>query len=339
MTRRIAHHTFVGLVLCLALGTGPARAGIPGWEGEDVHTTPPPPSPEQIEAERQKRALQVQERAVQNELTAAWAETRDVAAHGPDTVKLSDQAIFTVPDNFIFVPAPQSTRILHAYRTIPDANVIGIVVSTLPNQHWMAAIRYRHDGHVDDASTAAWNAETQLARLRADNDAANRALEAQGKPQREISGWNEPPRYDAQDHTLRWSLNSRPKNEIENGNNLAIYNVARFGRDGFYSVVMNSSTNQIQADKVGAETIIRNIAFVPGKTYGDFTPGTDPVAGYGMEAVAELTPDATGLATLTGGGFADHWKAILVVLALGLGAAGTALRLRRNRVDPEAVDA
>ena len=330
MSQRIARRTVAGLALCLVIGAGPARAQIPGWDGEDPK--PAPPSAEQIALEAQKKALQAKQRALQNELSAAWADTKDVAAHGPATVKLGESATFTVPENYIYVPVPQGTRILRAYGTTSDANVIGIVVSTGQNQHWMAAIRHRKDGHISDAQAATWSAEDQLVRLREVTADANQILASRNEALREVVGWIVPPQYDAKQNVLRWSINSRPKNEIENGNNVVIYNTARLGRDGYYSVALTSNLNQVKTDKVAADTIISNIAFNPGRTYADFAPGRDPVASYTISTLAELAPERdTSLVGVVTEAWASHWKILLTVLALTFVGLGVALRLRRTR--------
>ncbi len=330
MSERIARRALAGLALCLAIGAGSAQAQIPGWDGEDPK--PAPPTPEQIAAEAQRRALAARQRSLQAELSRAWADTKEVSAHGPTTVKLGDVGTFKVPENYIYVPAPQGTRILRAYGTMPETNVIGIVVSTAPNQHWLAAVRHRRDGHVDDTGAKTWNAEVDLQRLRDVNADANDILVAKGGIPREIVGWIAPPQYDPRENTLRWSLSSRPKNEIENGNNTALYNTARLGRDGFYSVALTSNLGRIRIDRAAAETIINNITFNPGQTYADFEPGSDRVAGYGINSVAELPAERdTGLLATLASTWGHHGTAVLASLALAAGALGGLLRFRRTR--------
>lgn len=240
---------------------------------------------------------------------------------GPIDIPLAGQAVLHLPAGYEFVPAGQADRLMVALGNTANAHRLGLVASLDKSAHWIGDLLWVNEGHVPDGDAKEWKPDAMLENIRQGTDAQNKERLQRGIPALDISGWVEPPTYDAAAHRLVWSLlaniRGAPAGTPQNVN----YNTYALGREGFISLDIITNSNAIAQDKVTAHTLLSDIQFDKGRAYSDFNPSTDHLAAYGLAAlVGAVAIKKLGLLAVIGVFLLKAWK-IGLVLALGGWAA------------------
>jgi uncharacterized membrane-anchored protein len=63
------------------------------------------------------------------------------------------------------------------------------------------------------------------------------------------------------------------------------YNTYALGRDGYFSLNLLSSSDQISTEKAIAHELLADLSYNTGKRYEDFSASTDRIAEYGLLAL------------------------------------------------------
>jgi len=215
-----------------------------------------------------------------------WDDVAQAAKKGPVDVPLIDQAVLHVPAGEIFVPQPQADRLLNMWGN-PGSNpeMPGIVMPRDPNASWFMPVSFQKAGYIKDDDAKTWDADGMLKSITDDTQARNKERENAGAPGLEIVGWSEAPRYDAGKQRLVWAMTSR---EIGAGQDKPLnvnYNTFALGRDGYFSMNMVTSLEELPALKPVAEAQLASLEYNPGKRYADFDSKHDHVAEYGLAAL------------------------------------------------------
>lgn len=281
------------LTLLLAL-TGVAHA-----------QTPPPPSA----ADRQA------------EIDAAWEDANKIAVKGPAPITLRDQAILQMPAGEAFLPQTQAARVLRAYGNTTNDSLVGMIVGTGDDDHWLVVIRFIKDGYIKDDDAKNWNADDLLQNLRDGAEQANHERAARGFPELEIIGWVEPPAYDATTHRLVWSLSAQDRGSAGDRPHTINYNTYALGRDGYFSLNLLTNSAEVEAHKPVVRGLLASLNYDKDKRYEDFIGGTDKVAAYGLAAlIGVVAVKKIGLLAGLGIFLIKIWKVGLLAIA-GIGAA------------------
>jgi uncharacterized membrane-anchored protein len=150
-------------------------------------------------------------------------------------------------------------------------------------------------------------------------EAQNEERHKQGMPGLLISGWIEEPSYDKANHRLIWSLAADTEGANPGDPATVNYNTYALGREGYFEINLMTDTRTIGTDKVTAKEILEDVAYVPGKSYGDYVEGSDKVAGYGLAALigGGLVAKKAGLFALVALLLAKFGKIIAIAVAVG----------------------
>jgi uncharacterized membrane-anchored protein len=120
-----------------------------------------------------------------------------------------------------------------------------------------------------------------------------------------IRGWEEKPRYDKQANKVVWAISAQERESV--GVN---YNTLALGRQGYLSMNMVGSLEDLPALKPHVSLLLSNVEFVEGKRYTDFNSATDKVAAVGLTALIAGAAIKSGL-------FAKLWGVIIPLLVAG----------------------
>jgi uncharacterized membrane-anchored protein len=323
-------HRFVGFAVAfavMAVGfTQPARAYIPGWPEETPTKTVDPAA---TAAEAEKKAAEARRASVQHEINAAWAQTQDVAVHGPDVATIADGITMHLPPGFIYVPQPYADRILKVSMipTMPDT--VGFIVNT--GQGWTTLVGLSAEGHVA-APAEPIDANVALAAVARQSRESDRELIAQGKPATIVTGWFQSPSYDPSAHSLTWSLHARWADEVETGESLARYQALVLGRTRQIHLTSLVPQNFVATQGPVLKSLIEAVRFASGQQYADFDANHDKIAGvtlasfYGASTSAVEEPTGSPLTS------------ILFAVAIGLAGVGSLIAYRRHQ-RPEPAEA
>lgn len=248
---------------------------------------------------------------------AAFSEAAKVAKNGPADIAMQDQAQLKLPPGYVFIPRPQSDKIMAAFGNPVRDDFIGLI---MPEQgDWLVIARFEKSGYIKDDDAKDWNVDDLLDSLKKGTEAANEEKRKLGLPELEVTGWVEKPQYDNASHRLVWSVAGRQKGSgAESSVN---YNTYALGRDGYISLNLISDPAQMGANKVHAHTLLASLNYQPGKTYTDYNSATDHTAEYGLAAlVGGVALKKLGLFALAAGFFAKFAK--IIALAFFGGLAG-----------------
>ncbi|WP_414649177.1 DUF2167 domain-containing protein [Collimonas sp.] len=257
----------------------------------------------------------------QAEIKAAAAEAKKVLVEGPSKIELSDQATFSLPQGYGFVPTAAAARYLRAVgNVIDDKSLVGVIVPTTTGGDWFATVEFKKEGYVRDDDARDWKADDMLQSLREGTEQANASRKERGIPEMEIGGWAEAPTYDSSTHRLLWSVIVRDKGAVANDAQTGVnYRTLALGRDGYLTLTMVTGLSSLAADKPIANNLLAAIDYHQGKRYADFTASTDHVAEYGLAAlVVGVAAKKIGLIAVIAAFAAKFFKiGLLAVLAFG----------------------
>jgi uncharacterized membrane-anchored protein len=274
-----------------------------------------------------------QSQAIEAEKKDAEAAADKAKVVGAAEIALQDQGTLALRQGFSFLPQPEAGRLMRAYGNSDSSALAGLIVPEAANGDWWATLEFIKAGYVKDDDAKNWNADELLSSLQEATKAQNEDREKRGFPAVEISGWIEPPVYDAPTHRLIWSALVRQIGASGDQGSVN-YNTYALGREGYFSLDLITSQAAIEADKSVARALLADITYNKGKAYEDFDASSDHIAAYGLAAlVGGVAPKKLGLFAL-GAAFVLKFAKVI-----GLGAIVVVAALRRllfGRAKPKA---
>lgn len=259
---------------------------------------------------------------IEAERKAAFEAADKVAKIGPMAINLGDQGQLALPQGYVYVPQPEAGRLLRANGNGAGQGLMGVIFPNGSGRNWWATLEFAKAGYVKDDEATNWDAGALLKNIQDGTEAANEDRVERGFPPIEVTGWVEPPAYDAAAHRLVWSAAVRTKGDVNDHGSIN-YNTYALGREGYFSLDLITAPDAIGLDKAYANELLAAIGFASGKGYSDFNATTDHVAEFGIAAlVGGLAAKKLGLLAVAGAFLLKAWKLVLI----GLAAAGVAGR-------------
>lgn len=264
------------------------------------------------------------------ELEAAWEAAHAAATPGPASIPLLGQATLQVPAGMEFIPHDEAQRLSRAGGNTPGPDLLGFVNPLADSSLWLAAVRFEDSGHVSDAEADQLDAAALLASLREGTAESNKDRVERGFPEMELTGWSQPPAYDASTRLLTWALRYRMSGAAGEDSGLN-YNTRVLGRDGYFSINLLSSPSRLEADRAEAAPLLAGLHYLDGKRYEDFSAGIDRVAAVGLAGlIGVVAAKKIGIIALAGA-FLLKFAKVGVLAVLGLGVAAKRLFRRAPR--------
>ncbi len=250
---------------------------------------------------------------------------------GPTEAKLGDQARLKVPQGYRFLGAQETQLLLKQMGNFPSGSELGLITSATDGQQWFMVVRYIDAGYVKDDEAANWDADALMASIKEGTEEDNKTRQAQGFPPLIIRGWEETPHYDKQANKVVWAISAQERESV--GVN---YNTLALGRQGYLSMNMVGSLEELPTLKPHVGLLLSNVDFIEGKRYSDFDSTTDKVAAVGLSALIAGAAIKSGL-------LAKLWafliplavagKKLLMLLVIALG--GLAAKYFKKKPAPE----
>jgi uncharacterized membrane-anchored protein len=219
-----------------------------------------------------------------SEAEAAFDAAIKASQHGPSDTVLADQARLHIPEHAVWVPQAPAARVLRAWGNTINRDMLGMVIGRTGQHTWAGIVSYTNAGYVKDDEARDLDPAAILQNLREGTDRDNEDRVARGFPALQLGDWLQKPAYDGTAKRLVWAFPLSDK-----GNTAAIptvnYNTRELGRYGYISLNMLTDPENFAADKAVADSLLRGMIYLPGKSYADFNPGTDHIAEYGLAAL------------------------------------------------------
>lgn len=259
---------------------------------------------------------------MQAELRAAGAAASQALRRGPAQIGLGDQGTLQLPEGYGFIPAAEGGRVMRAMGNSVDAGFQGMVVPlNSEGRSSFFLLSFEPSGYVKDDDAKDWKPDELLQQVREGTEEGNKRRAQMGIPAVEVTGWIEPPRYQAEKHQLVWSIGSRergaPAGEAEGVN----YRTLVLGREGYLTMTLVTDKEHVAALMPATATLLDNLTFGAGKRYADFNASTDHVAEIGLAAlVAGVAAKKLGLLALIVA-FAVKFAKVILIAVAGFGLA------------------
>lgn len=253
----------------------------------------------------------------------AWTEAKAAAKAGPADIAIAGQATLHLPADRVFIPQPQAGKLLTAMGNPGEHTELAGLIFPKGEGEWFATLRYIASGYVKDGDAKEWKADELLASYKEGTEASNDERKKMGVPALEITGWAEPPAYEATQHRLVWAMSSKEKGAPADGALGVNYNTYALGREGYLSLNFVTDLKDLPAQKPDAKALLGGLEFDKGKRYEDFDASTDHVAEYGLAAlVVGVGAKKLGLLAVIFA-FVAKFAKLIFIAVIGVGAAVT----------------
>src|SRR4030095_4449714 len=227
-----------------------------------------------------------------------------------------------------FIAREPALKLMESMGNRVDGRFLGLVLP-IGDEPWFVSVQYEPSGYIEDDDAKQWDADALLEDLKAGTQAGNERRRALGIPAMTVTGWAEPPHYDATSHRLVWSAeaNSPDAPEVDPTVN---YNTYLLGREGYVSMNLVTSASTVDAHKESAKELLGALTFNEGKRYEDFDASSDKVAAYGLAAlIGGVAAKKIGFFAVLAAFFVKFAKVLILGLAALLGVV--AKLLGRNK--------
>ena len=249
-------------------------------------------------------------------------------------------ASLTLTPNFQYLnPADTKRFLVEVWRNPPDSaeGTLGAIVPAkvdlAGSEGWAIILSYDDSGHVSDDDAAGIDYDQLLKDMQKATADGNEERKKQGYEPIELVGWAKPPYYDSQAKKLYWARRLRFGSDPGETLN---YSIRALGRQGVLELTVVASMQQLAAVDGRINEILGMVAFNPGSTYAEFSPGVDKAAEYGIAGlIAGGILAKAGFFKFLIAGLAALWKPIAFGAVVFFGAIGSFVRrlLGRRQTD------
>lgn len=252
--------------------------------------------------------------------------------HGPLALELGHEVKLALPAGYQFLGEPDAGRILEKMGNLHNENLLGVVVSSVPEEEYFVTIRYDEEGFVKDDEDL--DGKELLEAIQGGEKEYNEERQKLGFTPIHADGWFEDPRYDKAAHHLVWGLLVK----ASDGESMN-YNTRILGRRGYVSVNLVTDRQHLAHDKPAAAALLRATTFGGGARYEDFDKSSDKVAEYGLTGLV-LGGVGLGLAKAVKIGLLAKFSKVIIaaliagkkaIAALVIGALAFAKKLFQKK--------
>lgn len=246
---------------------------------------------------------------------------------GPVTGALGTMAEVNIPEGYFFVDGDGTRKFLELNENLTNGKELGTIASG--DFKWFVVFEFSDIGYVKDDEKADLDADALLNALREGNEAGNRTKRARGWRTLTLTGWAQPPRYDAATNNLEWA----PQFQDDVDKSMAVNHFIRLlGRDGVMEVSLVTSPEEYQKNLADTRTLLAAYSFKGGHKYSEFRQG-DKIAAIGLAGL--ITGGAVAAAAKTGVLAKIFAKGGKLIVAAGAAIAAGIAKLFGRKKDSE----
>ena len=232
---------------------------------------------------------------------------------GPATAPIGEIAEIDLPTEYLYLDDEGTRRLLQLTQNIPSGQELA-TVAPQGEEQWIVVFEFDESGYVSDDEKDELDADAILESIRAGTEAANEERRKRDWDTMTIVGWRETPHYDSTTNNLSWAIDGESSGAL-NVNRI----VKLLGRRGVMTATLVGAPEEMDSAIAQVNTLLEGFRFTAGNTYGEYVPGTDKLAQYGLTA---LVVGGTAAVLAKSGFLARLWKPI----ALGLVALGAGIK-------------
>jgi uncharacterized membrane-anchored protein len=239
-------------------------------------------------------------------------ELRAMHLVAPDTVRLpSHSTLGHLRSGFDVALGHEAIRMREIVDGVADSAMEADAIG--PDGKSELAYAWFNDGYVslDDWKTI--NPDEIMNGVKESTDAANDVRRAKGLPTMEVTGWKQKPLLDQQNNAVTWAIEGVDSTGVKVINAIAL----KLGRFGFERITWYIDPALYQSNDLALA--VNDFKFDPGARYGDYEPGKDRAATYGIAGlVAGLITGKTAAKLGLLAGLAVFGKKFVVIIGIAL---------------------
>lgn len=247
---------------------------------------------------------------------------------GPQKVSLGTLADIDVPQGYRLTDAKGAHAFLQSMNNpVPDG-LVGILVPD--SGKWWAVLEFTETGYLKNAAAQSINPATVLKAIQSQSNQQNNERKAEGMASVLSVAWEHSPSYDAQRHSLEWSLEAgTPSAKVVN------HTAILLGRRGALEITA-VQPYPVSSDSNPLEEVVQNINFKDGERYADYQAG-DKTAEIGLSEliVDDKHPAASRRLIAASGGGSFVWMIWICSTLIGCVAVGGGALLRKRNGQPK----
>lgn len=239
-------------------------------------------------------------------------EIRAMHRVAPDTVRLpSHSTIGHLRSGFDVLLGHEAIRLREMIDAVGDPATEAEAIGPDGNSELVYA--WFNDGHVSLDDWKTLNPDELINSVKESTDAANGVRRAKGLATMEVTGWKQKPLLDQQNNAVTWAIEG-----VDSSGGKVINAIAlKLGRYGYERITWIVDPALYQSNDLALA--INDFKFDPGARYGDYEPGKDRAATYGIAGlVAGLIVGKTGAKLGMLAGLAVFGKKFVVIIGIAL---------------------
>jgi uncharacterized membrane-anchored protein len=236
---------------------------------------------------------------------------------GPSHGALGNLAQVKIPANYIFAGGEDTKLLMETMQNPVSGRELGFFAPE--KAPWFIVFEYDDTGYIRDDEKGSLDAAAMLDSIKAGNEEGNKERVKRGWSKLEITGWEQPPRYDEKTNNLEWAIRAQSE-----GRPVVNFNTRILGRGGVMRVTLVTGPEELAATLPQYKAALVDFSYNTGHKYAEYRQG-DKLATYGLSA---LVVGGATAAAVKSGAFKWLWKFGGIAV---LGALGFAKKLFRRR--------
>jgi uncharacterized membrane-anchored protein len=239
---------------------------------------------------------------------------------GPCVANIGNNAQINVPAGYQYTGREGAQTWFELTQNPPDSSTLGVLMPE--SGEWFMIFDFDASGYVKDDDKDKLDAGAILDSVKQGTQQSNQERARHGWAPLEITGWEQPPHYDALTHNLEWAIRATSE-----GEQILNHNPRILGRRGVMSVNLVVDPAQLTATLPTTKKVLEGFQYVAGERYAEWRTG-DKIAEYGL---AGLVAGGTAAVLLKTGLLGKFLKPIIIGGAALFGWLGKVLFGRRSR--------
>jgi uncharacterized membrane-anchored protein len=227
---------------------------------------------------------------------------------GPSSGALGNLAQIKIPEKYIFAGGEDTKLLMETMQNPVSGRELGFFAPE--KAPWFIVFEYDDTGYIRDDEKGSLDAAAMLESIRGGNEEGNKERVKRGWAKLEITGWEQPPRYDEKTNNLEWAIRAESE-----GRPVVNFNTRILGRGGVMRVTLVTGPEELAATLPQYRAALKNFSYNSGQKYAEYRQG-DKLATYGLSA---LVVGGATAAAVKSGAFKWLWKfgGIAVLALLG----------------------
>jgi len=223
-------------------------------------------------------------------------------------------ATIELPSEYVFIGPKEAAEVVKRQGSNADG-ILGVIALREPSENDYCVMCYFDEvGYVDDEDADQLNTDDLLDAFKDVAKANNEERKKLNLAPMFVTGWAQQPYCKKEAHQLVWAIKIKTDYSAKSSLETINYNTRVLGRRGVLSMNLVTAPEFFEQNKPKMAALLNATKFCSGQSYGDFKPGSDKLAEFGIAGL--ILGGGAVAAAAKCGVLALLWKWLLVPLLL-----------------------